>query len=405
MKSSARPEMFRRAADSDAILRELGINGVFNAEGEDWRSQRRLAVSALAQRNLRQLYPSVRTVAARLKKRWEGSVGQTLNIVDELKRFTVDVTMLIAFGHDVNTVEQSEDVIQRDLELVLPAINRRIFALVPTWRYFKSPRDRRLDRAVGRVRSWLAELAAKGRERLAAEPQRAERPANFLEAMLASVDAEGKPFSDDVIMGNLLTMLLAGEDTTAFTLGWAVHQLCDSPKWAAEIRREADAVIGEASVADTLETANRLSCASAVAFETMRLRPVAPVIVVEANVDTSIAGRFVPKGTRIASLLRPPAMDANNFVDPLEFRPERWLGVRDGPHNVSAHTPFGSGPRLCPGRSLALIEMNALLSMLYKAFDVERVGDSQAVSERFGFTMSPAGLRVCLHPRLAEDAA
>ena len=115
MKSSARPEMFRRAADSDAILRELGINGVFNAEGEDWRSQRRLTVAALAQRNLRQLYPSVRTVAARLKKRWEGSAGQTLDIVDELKRFTVDVTMLIAFGHDVNTVEQSEDVIQRDL--------------------------------------------------------------------------------------------------------------------------------------------------------------------------------------------------------------------------------------------------------------------------------------------------
>ena len=91
--------------------------------------------------------------------------------------------------------------------------------------------------------------------------------------------------------------------------------------------------------------------------------------------------------------------DLTFFADPLEFRPERWLGVRDGPHNVSAHTPFGSGPRLCPGRSLALIEMNALLSMLYKAFDVERVGDSQAVSERFGFTMSPAGLRVCLHPR------
>ena len=158
-------------------------------------------------------------------------------------------------------------------------------------------------------------------------------------------------------------------------------------------------MISPAPVADTLETANKLSCASAVAYETMRLPPVAPVIVVEANVDTSIAGRFVPKGTRIASLLRPPAIDRHHFFDPLEFRPERWLGVPGGPHEVSAHTPFGSGPRLCPGRSLALIEMNALLSMLYKAFDVERVGDSLTVSERFGFTMSPAGLHVRLHPR------
>jgi cytochrome P450 len=103
--------------------------------------------------------------------------------------------------------------------------------------------------------------------------------------------------------------------------------------------------------------------------------------------------------------LRPPAIDPKNFVDPLEFRPERWLGARGGPHDVSAHTPFGSGPRLCPGRSLALVEMNALLSMLYKAFDVERVGESQTVSERFGFTMSPAGLHVRLHPRRQDSAA
>jgi hypothetical protein len=60
---------------------------------------------------------------------------------------------------------------------------------------------------------------------------------------------------------------------------------------------------------------------------------------------------------------------------------------------------------LCPGRSLALIEMNALLSMLYKALDVERSGDSKTVSERFGFTMSPVGLRVRLHPGLGGIAA
>jgi cytochrome P450 len=97
--------------------------------------------------------------------------------------------------------------------------------------------------------------------------------------------------------------------------------------------------------------------------------------------------------------LRPRAVDPKNFVDPAEFRPQRWLNREGGAHDISAHAPFGSGPRLCPGRSLALVEMNALLSMLYKAFDVERVGDPQAVSERFGFTMSPTGLQVRLHRR------
>ena len=175
-----RPERFRRGADADVILRELGVDGVFNAEGEAWRAQRKLAISALAQRHLRQLYPSIRKVAGRLKTRWEKSAGQPLDIVDELKRFTVDVTMLIAFGHDVNTVEQSEDVIQRDLELVLPAVSRRIFSFIPTWRYFKTPADKRLERASARIRAWLAELAAKGRARLTSEPRLAEQPSNFL---------------------------------------------------------------------------------------------------------------------------------------------------------------------------------------------------------------------------------
>jgi cytochrome P450 len=58
--------------------------------------------------------------------------------------------------------------------------------------------------------------------------------------MLSARDDEGRPFSGDVIFGNLMTMLLAGDDTTAYTLGWAVHQLCDSPEWVMELRREAD---------------------------------------------------------------------------------------------------------------------------------------------------------------------
>jgi len=69
------------------------------------------------------------------------------------------------------------------------------------------------------------------------------------------------------------------------------------------------------------------------------------------------------------------------------------------PHNVSAYMPFGSGPRMCPGRSLALLEMKTLLSMLYKNFDVDRVGRSEDVSELYGFTMSPTGLKARLRPR------
>lgn len=186
----ARPETFRRSARTDATLSEAGIKGVFNAEGGAWRSQRNLAVAALAQRNLKQLYPHIETVAHRLKRRWDraAATGEALDVVDEMKRFTVDVTMLVAFGHDANTVEASNDVIQRHLEVILPRLSQRILAVVPIWRYVRLPSDRRLDRAIAAVGQWLADLLARTRRRLEADSDHANRPANFLESMAMAVD-------------------------------------------------------------------------------------------------------------------------------------------------------------------------------------------------------------------------
>jgi cytochrome P450 len=140
--------------------------------------------------------------------------------------------------------------------------------------------------------------------------------------------------------------------------------------------------------------------AGAVANESMRLRPVAPFVLLEANSDRVIADIAIPQGTWVALLTRPPVLDPHNFAEPDQFRPERWLEQSNTtPHEKSAHMPFGSGPRICPGRSLALLEMKVLLAMLYHSFDVERVGSSADVRERFAFTMSPEGLKVRLKNR------
>jgi cytochrome P450 len=320
-------------------------------------------------------------------------------VVDEMKRFTVDVTMLIAFGHDANTVEASNDVIQRHLEVILPRVSQRLFATVPIWRYVRLPSDRRLDHAMAAVREWLGGLLGQTRKRLETGSERANRPANFLESMVLAVDEHGEPFSDDTIMSNLITMLIAGEDTTAFTLAWAIHELCDAPQWQDALRREADDVFGLPDVAADVDAVNRLAVASAVANEALRLRPVAPFAGASANVDTSLGEYFIPKGTTVLLLFRPEAVGPTNFADPLAFKPERWLDAPSGPHNPAAQIPFGSGPRMCPGRSLALLEMKTLLSTMYKSFDVERAGRAEDVTELFGFTMSPAGLRVRLRPR------
>jgi cytochrome P450/nitrite reductase/ring-hydroxylating ferredoxin subunit len=392
----ARPETFSRLSNVAPVFAETGVAGVFSAEGAAWRAQRRLTMEALSHRHLRGFYPTLKTIAERLQRRWLGARNGPLDIVDELKRFTVDVTTLLTFGHDVNTLEQGDDVIQRHLELIFPAFNTRLFALVPTWRFVRMPRDRRLDRAVGELHAWLGELIARARARNGSAGS--EAPSNFLEAMLAARDETGQPFSDDVIKGNLMTMLLAGEDTTAFTLAWAVHHLCDSPASVAALRREVDAVAGPSAVPADIETAGRLAYAGGVANEALRLRPVAPMLFNEANVETVVGDVRVPAHTIVVTLARPPVHDPSHFADPLVFRPQRWIAP-EGPHEPQALMPFGSGPRLCPGRTLALLEMKVVLAALYGRFDVEREGDGAAVRERFAFTMSPEGLRVRLRPR------
>ena len=399
----ARPDTYRRASNVEPVFREMGVDGVFSAEGAAWRSQRRLAMQALSHRNLRGFYPALQTVTRRLRARWQrkADASATLDLADELKRFTVDVTTTLAFGYDVNTLEQGDDVIQRKLELVFPAFAKRLFAVLPTWRWFRLPYDRRLDRALAELRLWLGARLDEARANLARDASRADHPEYFLESMIAARDAEGKPFTDDVIFGNAMTMLLAGEDTTAYTLAWAVHHACDAPNVIARLRAEADAMRSTDAAPDDIETANGLAYAGAVANEAMRLRPVAPTLLLEANQDVVIGDVAVPNGTWIALHTRSPALDDRHFGDPLTFRPERWLdpAATGGAHDASAHIPFGSGPRICPGRSLALLEMKVVLGMLFGDFDVERVGDADEVTELFAFTMAPVGVRVRLHRR------
>jgi len=397
-----RPETFRRLGTVEPVFRELGIDGVFSAEGIAWRPLRKLTMQALAPAHLRSFYPALRSVAERLHNRWTAAAddGRVVDLEEDFKRFTVDVTTQLAFGHDLNTLEQDGDVLQRKLGHVFPGLNRRLLASFPLWRLVKLPADRRLERALAQVFALLRELLAATRARLEADPPRAARPATFLEAMLCARDEDGRPFSDGQILGNAIQILLAGEDTTAHTLSWAAHELCDAPAVVAALQAEADEVLGACIAPADFESAARLHVADAVANETMRLRPVAPLIFLEANTATVIGDLSLERGQRVGLLMRPPARSAEHFSDPEAFRPERWTHPSPAAaHDASAHMPFGSGPRLCPGRTLALLEMRVALATLCRSFSLERVGERAAVEERFAFTMSPRGLRMRLRHR------
>ena len=399
----ARPEVWRRLKNMADVIDELGGGGgIFTSEGASWRSQRRLTMEALSHRRVEGFYPTLRTMAERLLGRWRRAAAEAavVDLQSDLKRFTVDVTTQLAFGHDVNSLERDDDEMQRRLELVFPKVNERMTAVVPYWRWLRLPSDRRVDRAVAELQTWLRELVARARREVSADPARAAAPANFLEAMVAARDAEGRPYDDEVVCGNAMQMLLAGEDTTAHTLSWAVHLLLESPEATAALKAEADAQLsGAAPVPADLDATQKLQVAGAVANEAMRLKPVAPMHFYQANRDTSVGDVAMPAGAWLWLLTRVGAVDPARFADPEAFRPPRWLNAGGGAHDARAHIPFGTGPRICPGRSLALVELKLVLATLYRSFEVTRVGEASDVKEIFSFTMQPSAVLVKLTAR------
>ncbi len=391
-----RPQTFRRTRALESVAAEMGLKGVFAAEGDDWRRQRRIVAAALNRTRLESFFPHLAMTAERLRRRWQQAAkgGGTIDLCSDLMRFTVDVTIGLAFSIDANTLETPGPVIQRHLDKVFPVLHRRVNAPFPYWRHLRMPSDRALDRALAHLEEDVSAMVRTARERMAANP----KPTSFIEAILAAVEDEGSGFTDAEIFANAGTLLLAGEDTTANSTGWAVHYFMQYPEYFDRARREVDSIVAPSDAIASLEQTRQLPFIDAFNNEVMRLKPVAPLHVLEPVSDVEIMGCHVPRGTTIMMLVRRGATREEHFADALRFDPERWLGPdRRSPHDPRAFLPFGAGPRLCPGRAIALTQIRTVLAMLVRNFDVHPAGTG--VEERLAFTMFPANLRVRLTPR------
>ena len=401
-----RPDGWRRIGVIGSVINEMGGDGVFTAEGDDWRRQRRLVMSAFDPGHLARFFPSLVRVTERFDRRLAEAAksGEAIDLQAQLMRYTVDVTAGLAFGSDVNTIEGGSDVLQEHLDKVFPMIYRRINMPFPYWRHLRLPIDRAFDRHLAEVHKAVHRFIAEARQRMAGEPERAARPPNLLEALLAARDADGSALSEAQIAGNVLTVLLGGEDTTANTLGWALFLLHrDRAAWD-KLVAEVDATVGEERVLREFDRTRGLDWLEACLHEAMRLRPVAPLIFVETQRETTLAGMPLRKGAIVFCVMRKPALDTATLgSDAAEFRPARWLdGGSEGTRALNrAAMPFGAGPRLCPGRYLALVEMKMVLSLIARNYRLVDVGTAsgEPPAERLAFAMFPVGLRMQLAPR------
>lgn len=398
-----RPDGFRRPLSSYIVSEEMGgTPGLFLAEGAEWRNQRRMVMAGLAPGAVKAYFPALVTVAQRLQRRWQAAAARSAAITldDDLKRYTVDIIAGLAFGSDVNTLEAGEDVIQRHLDAILPAVARRSFAMIPYWRYFKLPADRQLERDVAALDTAVAGLVQQARARLAQDAARSARPANLLEAMIVAADQPDSGVDNRAVVGNVLTMLLAGEDTTANTISWMIYLLQRHPEAMARAREEVQRVAPDVA-GFTIEQMDSLDYLNACASEAMRLKPVAPFLPLEALRDTVVGDVAVPKGTLVWCVLRHDSVSESHFTDAQAFRPERWLAAEQQHDDKRASLPFGAGLRTCPGRYLALLEIKIAMAMLLGSFEIAGVDtpDGGEAQEQLGFVMSPVGLSMRLSDR------
>lgn len=404
-----RPDDYRRLSPIEPVFKELNGHGVFSAEGPSWKRQRKLVMPAFSMKQQRELYPGIAMFTERLRAYLAAAAGrgEVLDIRKDVMRYTVDVTSHMVFGHDLDTISDPRSELQAHLHRIFNCINSRVGALFPYWRYLKLPRDRAVDRSLSAVHAMLSERIAEARSALR-DPARFAAPKTLLEAMLVAQhdDDPATRLSDESVVGNALTLLLAGEDTTSNTMAWIFHYLAHEPTVQARAREEVDRVLGSSGVLSKYEDAAKLRYITAIVHETLRMRSAAPLLFLETTRALTLGELALPAGTPIFLLTRHAGVAEANFTRGDSFQPERWLDnassnaaaalMRHDPHAALA---FGAGPRTCPGRSLALFECLMVISMALRNFGIQAVDARDAVQERYDFTMHPIGLRVRLVAR------
>jgi cytochrome P450 len=156
-------------------------------------------------------------------------------------------------------------------------------------------------------------------------------------------------------------------------------------------------VLADAPVCPDHERLRQLDLFEADAHEATRLKPIVPLFLLEPNVDVVLGGVALPAGTPLIFLLRPAMLRDDRFADAASYRPPRWLAEHAGlAHDARAYVQFGAGPRVCPGRHLAGVEIRLVLSMLLRHFTLQLAVDPSAVREVMAFTMMPSATPVRL---------
>lgn len=360
--------------------------GLLTSEGELWRRQRKLAQPAFHRERVAGYAEVMTELAEERAGRWRS--GETRDLHDEMMSLTLAIVGRTLFSTDVTGVASDVgEALKVALEEFPPMLNplRRVLAgILPT------PRNLRLKRSVERLDRLVNGIIA-GRRRSGRDA------GDLLSMLLAARDEEGRPMSDRQLRDEAMTLFLAGHETTAIAITWALYLLSQDGAAQERLGLELDAVLaGRPAAFADLEA---LPFASAVVREAMRLYPPAWAVGRLAVEDVEIGATLVPKG---ASVLVSPWVthrDPRLYREPERFVPDRWLDGEAPRLPRFAYFPFGGGPRVCIGSAFAHAEAVLVLAAIARRFRV-RLAPGQEIGLWPSVTLRPRhGMRVVLEAR------
>ncbi len=373
-----RPELIERVLTAhnafikDKDLRDNKVlfgEGLLTSEGDFWLRQRRLAQPAFHREHLAGYAAQMVELTSTFIESWRA--GEVRDLHGEMMALTLRVVSQTLFGDDgvpAREVSENLDVVMQRFE--------GFYSLWPQW--LRVGFGARYATAVERLDTVVYGLIT--RRRANAQPRR-----DLLSMFLAATDDDGKGMSDRQLRDELMTMLLAGHETTANALAWTFHLLAQAPEVERQLYDEVKALSGP----PTLQDLPKLSYAGAVIKEALRLYPPAWIVGREAVTEFELNGHRLRKGTQVAMSQWVVHRDPRFYPEPLAFRPQRWLdGSTTGLH-AYAYFPFGGGQRLCIGKAFAQMEAVLLLATLLRRFRF--VPHGPAPRPRASITLRPSG--------------
>ena len=349
----------------DAVRIVLG-NGMLTSGGAFWKRQRRIAQPAFHGESVRHFAPIISRIAAETAAEWEraAAAGETVDACTDMMRVTLRIVAETLFGDDL-AGDAAE--INRVFPVILACLAARVTVPIRPPLWVPTATNRRLRPALASLNAIVERLIATKRRRLrdGSGPGKSHR--DLLTILMLARDAEtGEAMSDAQLRDEVMTLMIAGHETTANALSWLWYLLDRHPNEQERLRAELVAATG--GRAPTVDDLPQLPRLTAVLQET--LRPYPPVWMFDRRAlgPDDLAGTKVARGDLVIfcpyAIHRLPDL----WSDPEAFRPERFAVGREEQKNKFAYLPFSAGPRTCIGNSFAMIESQIIVGTLLARF-------------------------------------